>query len=128
MCFLLGYELGDAVEDLQQQTEELLEEAGEAAFSAELAAHHPKVQFTNELKSTWSDVRDRFIASQPGGFDCQFTDESTLAIVRELHVYLTQPRGIETTEVPVVRTLVDRLTARMASVARRTGSVTEYEE
>ena len=109
-CLLLGAALGDTLEDIQQQTEDLVEEAG-AASSAPNG-----VQPTITLRSLWEDYRDLLTVAE---MDCSFTDSEVLASTRFIDGYLHRPsinEPVQLTQAQVeeVRRALDHITARMS--------------
>ncbi len=112
-CFLLGAELGDALEDLQEQTEDLVEQA--AKITQGSGDVFPDTCLTN----TWSDVRDILLG--PAVLDCGFDNPEVQNLVQNLNPLLTGRRTdmgsmpiIKPEDVPVIRLAVDNLTAIMA--------------
>lgn len=112
-CFLWGAQLGDALEDLQEQTEDLVEQAAQITRGS--GDVHPDTCLIN----TWSDVRDILLG--PAVLDCGFANPEVETLVHNLDPLLTGRRSavgavviIKPEDVPVIRLGVDNLTALMA--------------
>lgn len=108
-CFLLGTEVGDALEDLQQQTEDLLEEVAVGTHASE------EFQVDSCLVGTAADIYDMLIG--PAGTDCGFNEaEVNLGVLSKL-------RGgrVRREEVLDVRRDVDKITMYFAAKANQVG-------
>lgn len=112
-CFLWGAQLGDAMEDLQEQTEDLVEQAAQITHGT--GDISPDTCLTN----TWGDVRDILLG--PAASDCGFNNPEVQTLVHNLDPLIasrtTELGGaiiIKPDDVPAIRLAVDRLTAIMA--------------
>jgi hypothetical protein len=102
-CFLSGARLGDALEDLQEQTEDLVQEA---ATGAPTGTMPQDMVFT-----TWDVVKSELSF---GRDVCGTYDDLVETYRAVIDHALGSPHHLTTKDVSVLRQTLDSLTARMA--------------
>lgn len=105
-CFLLGVEVGDALEDLQEQTEDLVEQA------AVVSDQFQTLSLPSCLKNTAGDLVDMLVG--PASLDCGW-ESPGIGVLSQLRNGVVKPA-----EVAQIRKRVDEITAHFARTANAT--------
>ncbi len=108
-CFMLGAQLGDTLEDLQEQTEDLVEQIGMASKKLDTTQISP----TDSLRNLASDLRDLTIVASD---DCQLTDNLTYNLVQDIWHKIIAKELYTADDVMNLRRELDQLTGRMAAL------------
>lgn len=106
-CFMLGTQLGDTIEDLQEQTEDLVEQAAQATRKPDSVPLIP----TASLSNLAHDLQDYLEVAE--GY-CGLGDEVTDGLYREVSHQITDGKLRTLDDVMALRRQLDQLTARVA--------------
>lgn len=105
-CFLLGVEVGDALEDLQEQTEDLIEQA------AVVSDPFQTIALPSCLVNTAGDLVDMLVG--PASLECGF-ESPGIGVLNQLHNGRVKPAEVEG-----IRREIDKITAWFARTANET--------
>lgn len=104
-CFYLGARLGDALEDLQERAEDLVEDVAPVPVG-------DRVRPSDSLLEAWDEVRGILLHTGAGSAECGYDDPEIKTLVANIDPIVQQRMTV--TDVHDFRRALDELTILMA--------------